>query len=240
MTPAPPPDEAPAMDRSGTMPQTRGTTNMTHDLLALISDSLIEGDTDRTVSATQEALAAGMEPLAIIDRSLVPAMRIVGERFSCGEYFLPNLILSAEGMKQAMGILEPELRARRQSVQSQGKVVIGTVQGDIHEIGKSLVATMLSANGFEVHDLGVDVPVEKFIATVSATGAQLLGLSALLTTTMGVQKKVIEALARAGLRARVKVMLGGAPVSQRWAEEIGADGYAEDAVDAVALAKRLV
>jgi len=217
-----------------------GATNMSHDLLALISDSLIEGDADRTVSATREALAAGMEPLAILDRSLVPAMRIVGERFSCGEYFLPNLIMSAQGMKQAMELLEPELRARRQSVQSRGTVVIGTVQGDIHEIGKSLVATMLSANGFEVHDLGVDVPVEKFIAAVDATGAQILGLSALLTTTMSVQKEVMAALADAGLRARVKVMVGGAPVSQRWADEIGADGYAEDAVDAVALAKRLV
>jgi corrinoid protein of di/trimethylamine methyltransferase len=213
---------------------------MSHDLLAHISNSLIEGDTDRTVTATQEALAAGVEPLAIIDRSLVPAMRVVGERFSCGEYFLPDLILSAQSMKQAMQLLEPELRARRQAVQSQGTVVIGTVQGDIHEIGKSLVATMLSANGFEVHDLGVDVPVEKFIGTVSATGAHILGLSALLTTTMGVQKKVIEALAAAGLRARVKVMVGGAPVSHRWAQGIGADGYAEDAVDAVELARRLV
>jgi corrinoid protein of di/trimethylamine methyltransferase len=214
--------------------------DMSHDLLAHISNSLIEGDTDRTVTATQEALAAGVEPLAIIDRSLVPAMRVVGGRFSCGEYFLPDLILSAQSMKQAMQLLEPELRARRQAVQSQGTVVIGTVQGDIHEIGKSLVATMLSANGFEVHDLGVDVPVEKFIGTVSATGAHILGLSALLTTTMGVQKKVIEALADAGLRARVKVMVGGAPVSHRWAQEIGADGYAEDAVDAVELARRLV
>jgi methanogenic corrinoid protein MtbC1 len=167
---------------------------MSQDLLAHISNSLIEGDADRTVSATQEALAAGIEPLAIIDRSLVPAMRIVGERFSCGEYFLPNLILSAHGMKRAMQLLEPELRARRQAVQSQGTVVIGTVHGDIHEIGKSLVATMLSAHGFEVHDLGVDVPVEKFIGTVSATGAHILGLSALLTTTMSVQKKVIEAM----------------------------------------------
>jgi corrinoid protein of di/trimethylamine methyltransferase len=213
---------------------------MSQDLLAHISDSLIEGDADRTVSATQEALAAGVEPLAIIDRSLVPAMRIVGERFSCGEYFLPNLILSAHSMKQAMQLLEPELRARRQAVQSQGTVVIGTVQGDIHEIGKSLVATMLSANGFEVHDLGVDVPVEKFIGTVRATGAHILGLSALLTTTMSVQKKVIETLGDAGLRAQVKVMVGGAPVSSRWAREIGADGYAEDAVDAVELARRLV
>ena len=213
---------------------------MSHDLLAHISNSLIEGDADRTVSATQKALAAGVEPLAIIDRSLVPAMRIVGERFSCGEYFLPELIMSAHSMKQAMQLLEPELRARRQAVQSRGTVVIGTVQGDIHEIGKSLVATMLSANGFEVHDLGVDVPVEKFIDTVSATGAHILGLSALLTTTMSMQNKVIGALSDAGLRAQVKVMVGGAPVSHRWAEDIGADGYAEDAVDAVELAKRLV
>jgi corrinoid protein of di/trimethylamine methyltransferase len=213
---------------------------MSQELLARISHSLIEGDADQTMTATQQALAAGVEPLAIIDRGLVPAMRIVGERFSCGEYFLPNLILSAHCMKQAMELLEPELHARRQSVRSRGKVVIGTVQGDIHEIGKSLVATMLSANGFEVRDLGVDVPIEKFLATVRETGAQILGLSALLTTTMSVQKKVIEALVAAGLRSRVKVILGGAPVSQRWADEIGADGYAEDAVDAVALAQRLV
>jgi corrinoid protein of di/trimethylamine methyltransferase len=213
---------------------------MSNDFLSRITASLVEGDPDSTVTATKQALAAGLEPLAIIDQSLVPGMRVVGERFSCGEYFLPNLIMAANGMKQAMQVLEPELRARQQAARSQGTIVIGTVQGDIHEIGKSLVATMLSAHGFQVYDLGVDVPIEAFVDTVKTTDASLVGLSALLTTTMGMQKKVIEALKSAGLRDQVKVMVGGAPVSRSWAEEIGADGYAEDAVDAVDLAKRLV
>jgi corrinoid protein of di/trimethylamine methyltransferase len=212
---------------------------MSTDLLSQITASIVDGDPDVTVAKTAEALKAGVEPIAIIDQALVPGMRIVGERFSAGEYFLPNLIVSANGMKQAMALLEPELRARRQARKSAGTVVIGTVKGDIHEIGKSLVATMLAANGFEVHDLGVDVPVEKFVATVKTTNASLVGLSALLTTTMGVQKKVVEALAAAGLRAQVKVMVGGAPVSRKWADEIGADGYAEDAVGAVDLATKL-
>lgn len=212
---------------------------MTNDLLARITNSLVDGDPELTVAMTREALAAGTEPLAIIESGLVPGMRIVGEKFSCGEYFLPNLIVAAKGMKQAMQLLEPELRNRQQAVKSPGTVVIGTVQGDIHEIGKSLVATMLAANGFEVHDLGVDVPIDKFVGTVRQTGANLVGLSSLLTTTMVMQRKVIEALAAAGVRNQVKVMVGGAPVSRKWAEEIGADGYAEDAVDAVDLAMRL-
>ncbi len=212
---------------------------MSTELLAQITSSLVEGDPDRTVSATRQALSAGIEPLAIINDALVPGMRTVGEKFSCGEYFLPNLIVSANGMKQAMQILEPELKARRQALRSPGSVVIGTVHGDIHEIGKSLVATMLSANGFEVHDLGVDVPTERFVETVKETRADLLGLSSLLTTTMSVQKKVIEALVAAGLRGQVKILVGGAPVSASWAGQIGADGYAEDAVGAVDLALRL-
>jgi len=212
---------------------------MTTDLLSSITASLVDGDPDLTVSRTKEALHAGIEPMAIVERALVPGMRIVGERFSAGEYFLPNLIVSANGMKRAMAIIEPELGARHQTRELAGTVVIGTVKGDIHEIGKSLVATMLSANGFEVHDLGVDVAVEKFVSTVKQTNATVVGLSALLTTTMNVQKKVIEALAAEGLRDRVKVMVGGAPVNDRWAKEIGADGYAEDAVGAVDLALRL-
>jgi len=212
---------------------------MTTDLLSSITASLVDGDPDLPVSRTKAALRAGIEPLAIVERALVPGMRIVGERFSAGEYFLPNLIVSANGMKRAMAIIEPELGARHQTRELAGTVVIGTVKGDIHEIGKSLVATMLSANGFEVHDLGVDVAVEKFVSTVKQTNATVVGLSALLTTTMNVQKKVIEALAAEGLRDRVKVMVGGAPVNDRWAKEIGADGYAEDAVGAVDLALRL-
>ncbi len=173
---------------------------MSTDLLANITASLVAGDPDAVVDGTRKALAAGVEPLAIIDGGLVPGMRIVGDKYSTGEYFLPNLIVSASGMKQAMAVLEPELKARRQQLKSAGGVVIGTVRGDIHEIGKSLVATMLAANGFEVHDLGVDVPVEKFVDTVKQTGAILVGLSALLTTTMGGQKTVVDALKAAGLR----------------------------------------
>lgn len=213
---------------------------MCSELLAQIVASLVAGDPDATVDGTRQALAAGIEPLAIIDGGLVPGMRIVGEKYSTGEYFLPNLIVSASGMKQAMAILVPELKARRQHLTSSGTVVIGTVRGDIHEIGKSLVATMLAANGFEVHDLGVDVPTDAFVARVKEVGANLVGLSALLTTTMHGQKDVIDALTKAGLRAQVKVMVGGAPVTRKWADDIGADGWAQDAVAAVDLATRLV
>ena len=213
---------------------------MCSELLAQIVASLVAGDPDATVDGTRQALAAGIEPLAIIDGGLVPGMRIVGEKYSTGEYFLPNLIVSANGMKQAMAILVPELKARRQHLTSSGTVVIGTVRGDIHEIGKSLVATMLAANGFEVHDLGVDVPTDAFVARVKEAGANLVGLSALLTTTMHGQKDVIDALTKAGLRAQVKVMVGGAPVTRKWADDIGADGWAQDAVAAVDLATRLV
>ena len=153
---------------------------------------------------------------------------------------MPHLVIAANGMQQAMALLEPELRARKQTVEAAGTVVIGSVAGDIHEIGKSLVAIMLSANGFEVHDLGVDVPTETFVAKVKEAGANLLGLSALLTTTMMVQREIIEALTEAGIRDRVKVIIGGAPVNQAWADTIGADGYAEDAVGAIELAKRMV
>lgn len=211
-----------------------------NDLLLQITNSVIEGDPDLTVELTQKALAAGTGPMDIIDKGLIPGMDVVGQKFSDGEYFLPNLIISAEGMKNAMELLEPKLRELQQSRTTLGKVVIGTVQGDIHEIGKSLVGTMLSANGFTVYDLGVDVPVEDFIAKIKETGANVLGLSALLTTTMEVQREVMEALKREGLRDQVKVLVGGAPVTRGWAEEIEADGYAEDAIGAVELAKRLV
>lgn len=213
---------------------------MSTELLAQITASLVAGDPDAVVDGTRRALEAGIEPLAIIDAGLVPGMRVVGDKYSTGEYFLPNLIVSASGMKQAMAVLEPELKARRQELKSAGGVVIGTVRGDIHEIGKSLVGTMLSANGFEVHDLGVDVSVEKFVSAVKETGAVLVGLSALLTTTMSGQRTVIEALKTAGLRSGVRVMVGGAPVTKKWSEDIGADGYAQDAVAAVDLATRLV
>ena len=213
---------------------------MSSDILEQIITSLVRGEPDETVELTRQAIEAGLEPLTIINQGLVPGMNIVGDKYQSGEYFLPHLLIAANGMQQAMELLEPELHAREQAVEAAGTVVIGTVKGDIHEIGKSLVATMLSASGFQVYDLGVDVPAGAFIAKVKETGANLLGLSALLTTTMTVQRDVIEALAEAGIREQVKVMVGGAPVSQEWTDSIGADGYAEDAVAAIELARRLV
>lgn len=213
---------------------------MSNNLLAQITRSIVDGEPDVTTELARQALDAGLEPLAIINRGLTPGMNIVGDKFATGEYFLPHLIIAASGMRQAMELLEPELRIRQQKIKRAGTVVIGTVKGDIHEIGKSLVGTMLSASGFQVYDLGVDVPTEAFVAKVKETEAGLLGLSALLTTTMTVQREVIEALVEASIREQVKVVIGGAPVSQEWSDTIGADGCAEDAVGAVALAKRLV
>ena len=212
---------------------------MSEDIYTKLAQSLIDGDPDACVELTKQALAEGVEPMAIIRQGLMPGMNVVGEKFGSGEYYLPDLIIAADGMQQAMALLDPELQARQQQVESLGVMVIGTVKGDIHEIGKTLVGTMLSANGFKVHDLGGDVPTEKFVAAVNEYGANLVGLSALLTTTMTMQKQVIAALQEAGVRGQVKVMVGGAPVTRSWAEEIGADGYAEDAMSAVTLARKL-
>jgi corrinoid protein of di/trimethylamine methyltransferase len=213
---------------------------MSHEILAKLTSSLVEGEPDDTVALTRQAIGQGMEPLTIINQGLVPGMDIVGARFQSGEYFLPHLIIAASAMQHAMALLEPELRARQQAAESRGIVVIGTVKGDIHEIGKTLVGTMMSASGFQVHDLGVDVPTEAFVAKVKETNADILGLSALLTTTMTVQRDVIDALEEAGIRSQVRVIVGGAPVSQDWAKTIGADGYAEDAVGAIELGKHLM
>ena len=213
---------------------------MSEDLLAEITASVIGGEPETVVALTRQAMEMGLEPMEIINQGLVPGMDIAGDKFSRGEFFLPHLLIAAKGMQNAMELLEPELIARKQTFEAVGTVVIGTVQGDIHEIGKSLVGTMLSANGFKVHDLGVDVRIENFVSKIEETRADIVGLSALLTTTMIGQREVIEALVEAGLRDRVKVLVGGAPVSQSWAEEIGADGYAEDATDAVHLAQILL
>ncbi len=213
---------------------------MSSELITKIATSIIEGKPDEITDLTQQALEAGLEPLTIINEGLTVGMNIVGEKFQTGEFFLPNLVIAASGMNQAMEILEPELKSRQQTADSLGTVVIGSVAGDIHEIGKSLVGTMLSANGFQVYDMGVDVANEVFVAKVKETGADILGLSALLTTTMTIQRQVINELEKAGIRDQVKVLIGGAPISQEWADNIGADGYAEDAIGAVELAKNLV
>lgn len=209
-------------------------------LFAAMRQSVIDGEPAIVEKLAREALALGIDPLDAINKGFVEGVNFVGEQFGAGEMFLPDLVMAGEAMKMAVSVLEPEMKRRGSQRANLGTVVLGTVKGDIHEIGKTLVMTMLSASGFQVHDLGVDVPAEKFIAKVREVNADIVGLSALLTTTMPGQRLVIDALVAEGLRAKVKVMVGGAPVSHAWAREIGADGYGEDAMAAVALAKRLV
>ena len=213
---------------------------MSNELFSAMRQSVVDGDTDQAEALARQALEQGIDPLVAINEGFVHGINYVGEQFGAGEMFLPDLMLAAEAMKKAVTVLEPEMARRGTHRQVLGKVVLGTVKGDIHEIGKNLVATMLSASGFEVHDLGVDVPFETFAAKAREVGADIVGVSALLTTTMTGQKAVIEALDDVGLRPKVKVIVGGAPVTRSWAEEIGADGYSEDAMSAVALAKKLV
>jgi corrinoid protein of di/trimethylamine methyltransferase len=211
-----------------------------NDILDQLQEAVIAGEPERARELAVQALEASIAPLDAIEQALNPGMQIVGDRYECGDYFIPDLMMAAEAMKAAMEELEPELLARQEQRQILGTVVIGTVEGDIHEIGKSLVATMLSAAGFQVHDLGVDVPVDRFVEQVKATNANVVGLSALLTTTMRNQEAVVEALKEAGLREGVKVVIGGAPASPEWAKTIGADAYAENANEAVGVVRQLL
>ena len=199
--------------------------------------AILNGDAKTAAAVTHEALAAGVAPMEIITKYMVPAMGEVGRMFECEEYYVPELLLSARAMKAALDPLRPLLAAA--GTQAAGKVVIGTARGDLHDIGKNLVASLLEGGGFEIVDLGTDVPPEKFVEAVNATGAGLVAISALLTTTMPGMKNTIEALRQAGVRDKVKVMIGGAPVTQQFAEQIGADGYGENASAAVSLARRL-
>ncbi len=213
---------------------------MHEDLYTAMAQSIIDGEAEDAARLAAEAVQQGVPPLEAINRGYVPGMDTVGEGFHSGELFLPDLVLAAEAMKAAVAVLEPEMARLGAGREVPGKVVIGTVQGDIHDIGKTLVATMLSTAGFEVYDLGVSVPVQSFVDKARETGADIVAMSALLTTTMVKQREVIQALEAAGLRPGVKVMVGGAPVTRRWAEQIGADGFSEDAIGAVALAKQLL
>ncbi len=198
--------------------------------------AVVDGDVDQAAALAAQALAAGMDPLEIIERGFSEGIREVGELWEEGEYFLPELIQGAEAMQAAMDVLRPALEGGAGGSEPIGRVVIGTVQGDLHDIGKSLVGTLLAAHGFEVHDLGADVPVEAFVERARRTGARIVAASALLTTTMPVQKRLVDALAAAGLE--VRVMVGGAPTSPAWAAEIGAH-HAENAQRAVELAREL-
>jgi corrinoid protein of di/trimethylamine methyltransferase len=203
-----------------------------------VARALILGDRDTVGRMTQEGLDRGLDPKQIIFRGLIPGMDVVGEKFRRNEYYVPQVLLSARAMYAGLDLLKPLLTAAADNY--LGTVVIGTAQGDLHDIGKNLVAMMLEGAGFKVVNLGRDVAPEKFCAAVVDHDAHIVGISALMTTTMPAMKRTIDALSKAGLRERVKVMIGGAPVSQAFADEIGADGYARDSTLAVIKAKELV
>ena len=201
-------------------------------------EAVVSGNAKATQAITQQALADGVDPLKLVNEYMVPAMDEVGRRFEANEYFVPELLISARAMKASLEIIRPILTARGDK--PVGRVAIGTVKGDLHDIGKNLVASLLEGGGFEVIDLGVNVSPEKFIETVNTRQANIIAMSALLTTTMPSMKTTIDALKQAGVRDKVKVLIGGAPITQKYADEIGADGYSENAVGAVALAKKAV
>lgn len=206
--------------------------------LQKLHDAILNGNHKVAKEVTQEALAEGNDPQKLVNEVMIPAMNEVGRRYEAGDYFVPELLIAARAMKASLELIRPLLTEK--GAEPVGRVVIGTVQGDLHDIGKNLVSAMLEGAGFVVTDLGVDVSPEKFVAAVKEHRASLVALSALLTTTMGSMKGVVDALKREGLHGRVKVMIGGAPTTQKYAQDIGADGYGSNANSAVALAHQLL
>jgi 5-methyltetrahydrofolate--homocysteine methyltransferase len=210
---------------------------MTSDLPQLY-EAILSGDTPAAQALTKKALAEGVDALDLVHRAMGPAMEEAGRRFECNDYFVPELLLASRAMKACMEPIRPLLA--RQGAAPIARVVIGAVRGDLHDIGKNLVAALLEGGGFEVTDLGVNVPPEKFVATARETNSQIVAMSALLTTTMSSMRNTIEALQQAGMRPHTKIMVGGAPVNSDFARTIGADGYGSNAVEAVALARKLL
>jgi corrinoid protein of di/trimethylamine methyltransferase len=210
------------------------------ELFAAMRKSIIDGAPDVAAKLAKQSIEEGVNPLDCINQGYVEGITYVGEKYGCREMFLPDMLAAAEAMKAAVSALEPEMKKTGAQREMLGRVVLGTAKGDIHDIGKNLVATMLNASGFEVFDIGINVPTEQFIAKAKAVDADIVGVSALLTTTMMGQKAVIEAIKKEGLYPKVKVIIGGAAVTPKWANDIGADGYARSAMDAVDLAKKLV
>lgn len=206
--------------------------------LQLLHNAILNGDAKTAKATTEQALAAGIEPMKLVQEFMVPAMSEVGRRFECSEYFVPELLLSARAMKSALELIRPLLVAG--GVKPTARVAIGTVKGDLHDIGKNLVSAMLEGGGFEVIDLGVNVMPAQFVSAVKEKDVQIVALSALLTTTMSAMKDTVDALKAAGVRERVKVLVGGAPITQRFADEIGADGYSDSAASAAGLAKQVL
>lgn len=210
------------------------------EFLEELSKAILELDARKTLAYTRKALDLGLDPFDVIDRGLSKGMKEMGERFARGDVYIPHLVLAADIMNESLKILKPKLLQTKEREKTVTKVLIGTVQGDIHDLGKNLVATMLTASGFDVVDLGRDVPTKTVIEKVKEYKPDVVGLSALMTTTMLEQRKVVDSLKDTGLRNSVKVLVGGAPVSSEWAKEISSDGYAENALEAVKIAKLIV
>jgi corrinoid protein of di/trimethylamine methyltransferase len=210
----------------------------TASLIAVLRQAVLDGQAPAAAAATERALAAGVPPRTLVDGALIPAMDEAGRLFESGEFFVPELLVAARALKASQALITPLLAGS--AVASAGRVAIGTVKGDMHDIGKNLVVALLQGGGFDVIDLGADVPPERFVAAVTNDSADIVGLSALLTTTMLQMRTTVQALEQAGVRGAVKVMVGGAPVTQRFADEIGADGFADNAAAAVVLARRLM
>lgn len=213
---------------------------MSEELYKEMAQCIIDGDSDIAIELAKKSIELNMHPLETITKGFVVGVNYIGDQFGLGEAFLPELVMAGEAMKAAVAVLEPELIKLGEAREMLGRVVLATVEGDIHEIGKTLVGTMLSASGFEVVDLGVDQPAANIIGKALEINADIIGMSALLTTTMVRQREVIEELDKEGLRPRIKVMVGGAPITRDWVIKIKADGYSEDAIGAVRIAKELV
>ena len=198
-------------------------------------------DADKVMEATRKALAAGIDPSTVIEQGIAKGLKIVGKKFEDGELFLMHLVAAAEPSQKAIKeLIEPEIKKRKGERKSAGKVVLGTVAGDIHDIGKNIVGAMLIAAGFDVHDIGKDVPAEEFVKKAKEVNAQVVGASALLSTSLPVQAEIVKAFKKANMRDKVKLVFGGAPCTTEWVKEIGGDGYAESAVEAVNVIKQLI
>ncbi len=211
-----------------------------NDILKDLANAVIEGDDELAVSSAKAALEINMDPLQAVEEGLSKGMDVIGRQFESGEVFLPELLMAANAFKAAMDILKPELEAQKKSTTKMGTVLLGTVKGDLHNIGKNIVATVLDTNGFEVIDIGIDNSPLTFIEQAEKAQVDIIGLSCLMTTTMPAQREVIQTLSEMNKRDKYKVIVGGGPVTQEWADQIGADGYSESAVQAVNLVKGLL
>ena len=210
------------------------------DLIARVTEAVVSGSKAETLKWVQAAVDQGIDPVAIIEQGLTRGIQKVGDKFECGEYYLPDMMLSAEAMAKSVEMLEPLMKGGASSLRKLGRVVLGTVEGDLHEIGKNIVGMMLKASGFEVLDLGVNVTSGDFSRAVREHNADILGISALMTTTQTKQAETVSQLEKDGIRKQVRVLVGGAPITAEWAAKIGADGYAADAISAVKMAKEML